>query len=261
MRKVLLSLAAAAGFAFALAVVGNPERAEAIYCYGGPGDAETEVVSEKFENVEKAETDDRGGLGPSPECSSPTPTTTYTPPPIPPPTTTSTPPPTTTSTPPPTTTTAPAPPPPPPTTPSIPSSALPPDSIAEFDGAGQSGEFYASIFEKCKWSYAGVRFKNRITGTVYWTYRVSHTFCYMGNMITKVYGQVAESIQAQWPWFFHGNLTPPQTSGGLTSRTTYAQGRYEACVSPHVGCIVSRAPWVRLTAYGGGTFSYTWGIG
>jgi hypothetical protein len=246
MRKVLLALMAAAGFAVALAVVGNPERAQAIYCYQDTGEEQEVVgVSEKF---------DQGGPGPSPECSSPTPTTTYTPPPIPPPTTPTPPPPTTTAP-------APVPPPPPPTTPSIPSSALPPDSVAEFDGAGQSGEFYASIIEKCKWSYAGIRFKNRITGNVYWTYRVSHTFCYMGNMITKVYGQVGESISAQWPWFFHGNLTPPQTSGGLTSRTTYAQGRYEACVSPHVGCIVSRAPWVRLTAYGGGTFSYTWGIG
>jgi hypothetical protein len=243
MRKVLLSLMAAVGFAVAMAVVGNPERAQAIYCYSGPATDDV-FTPEKF--VRDA---------PAPECGAPPPpptttTTPTTPPPPPPPTTTTT-----------TTPTTPVPPPPPPSTPSIPQSALPPDSVAEFDSAGSDRELQVSITERCKWAYAGIRFKNRVTQTVWWTYRVSTTFCYMGNLITKVYGQVGESIQAAWPWFFQGNLTPPQTSGGLTMKTVYAQGRYEACASPHIGCIRSVAPWVRLNVIGGGGLSYTWGVG
>ena len=61
-----------------------------------------------------------------------------------------------------------------------------------------------SIIEKCRFAYAGVRSRNRFTGNVYWVYRVSYTSGWMGNMITRVYGQTAQSIRADHPWFFSG---------------------------------------------------------
>jgi hypothetical protein len=247
MTKLLLSTLAAVGFAVGLAAFGATERAQAIYCYGGPA-VET-VDTEKFTRKP----------GPGPECYPPTlpttstttPTTAPTPPPPPPPPTTTAPPPSPT----------PPPPSPPPPSPSIDPNALPPNVVAELDEAGAGGFMNVSIVEKCRFAYAGVRFRNRITGNVYWVYRVSHTFCWMGNMITRVYGQTAQSIRADYPWFFSGNLAGPTTSGGLTSQSTFAQGRYEACVGVNIGCIKSVAPWVRLNAHGGGGFSYSWGIG
>lgn len=228
-----------------MAVFGNTERAQAIYCYGGP--AVEDVGSEKFA---------KSG-SPGPECYPPTlPTTTTTPTTAPPPPTTTT----STTTPPPTST-SPTPPPPPPPSPSIDPGALPPDSVAELDEAGAGGFTNVSITERCRFAYAGIKFRNRITGNVYWVYRVSHNFCWMGNIVTRVYGQTAQSLRADFPWFFSGNLSAPTTSGGLTIKSTFAQGRYEACVGVNIGCIKSVAPWVRLNALGGGGFSYSWGIG
>ena len=136
-----------------------------------------------------------------------------------------------TTAPPPTTTSPPPPPPPPPPSPSIDPNALPPNVVAELDEAGAGGFTTASIVEKCRFAYAGVRFRNRITGNVYWTTGSPHTFCWMGNMITRVYGQTAQSIQADYPWFFSGNLAGPTTSGGLTSRRSRRGGTRRAWAS------------------------------
>jgi hypothetical protein len=249
MRKPLLSTAAAAGFAVAVAVFGNTEGARAIYCLGVQPDEA--VAPEKF--VHKRGPEPRA---PEPQCGAPPPppppTTTAPTPPTPPP-----PPPP----PPPTTPTPTPPPPPPPPAPSVDPAALPPNVVGELDEAGAGGFLNVSVTEKCRFAYAGVRFRNRFTGNVYWVYRVSHTFCWMGNIVTRVYGQTAQSIRADYPWFFSGNLTAPTTSGSLTTKSTFAQGRYEACIGVNIGCIKSVAPWVRLNAHGGGGFSYSWGIG
>jgi hypothetical protein len=139
--------------------------------------------------------------------------------------------------------------------------ALPPNTVAEGEADASSTLGFGA--SGCKHTWARNNYHNRLTGKVYFRYKLEQDFCFNGTQVTSVYNQHAFSEEAHYPWSFDGNVTGPTTGGVKTyTATTFAQGKFTACVLVyHLGCVLSVSPYVRLVVYGNGTMSYGVGIG
>jgi hypothetical protein len=115
---------------------------------------------------------------------------------------------------------------------------------------------------RCRTVWAG-RYRKNALQIVVWRYRQEIFFCYKPNRATGG-GRITYLSRTRWGrtylavWTFRGHIGNATSWNARWSYRAFSQGHFEYCPGVWL-CVASREPWVRMTVYGSG--SWTWKTG
>jgi hypothetical protein len=93
-------------------------------------------------------------------------------------------------------------------------------------------------------------------GQTLWTYYESVYRCFNGSTVSSISRNRWGTVNAVM-WFFRGNIGSNTRGGnGQSSYYAWTQGRFELCLVNGIGCAQQVLPWIWITVYGSGTYSY-----
>lgn len=110
----------------------------------------------------------------------------------------------------------------------------------------------------CRSVWAG-RYRKSTAGITVWRYRQMIDWCW-----NTAHTRITSRYRERWGrtyvplWHFDGHVGS-STGGGVGSASfrAFTQGRFQFCFAQIGGCVVSRYPWIRMTVYASGAWSYT----
>lgn len=124
------------------------------------------------------------------------------------------------------------------------------DSVASMSASGTDGE--VSIAASGCWTWKWQRDGRNSLGALLWSYFQQINWCGDGSVITSTpqrtrWGEVYVPF---WSWGHIGN----ETWGGVNqpSYRAWTQGEFKLCLTPNVGCVQNRYPWLDMTAWANG---------
>lgn len=124
------------------------------------------------------------------------------------------------------------------------------DSVASPSPVGAGGE--VSITASGCWSWRWQRDGRNALGALLWSYFQKINWCGNGSIITSAPQRTrwGETYAPFWSWAHIGN----QTWGGVNQNSyrAWTQGEFKLCLSPDVGCVQNRYPWLDMTAWADG---------
>lgn len=109
----------------------------------------------------------------------------------------------------------------------------------------------------CKWAQVE-RWAKNVLGQKLWSYFQKIEWCYNGTYITA-------KTRLRWAevyfpgWEFKGHIGNYESGGvGYWSYRAWTQGKFSFCPL-NLGCIQHVYPWIDMTVYANGNWTYSWG--
>jgi hypothetical protein len=110
----------------------------------------------------------------------------------------------------------------------------------------------------CRSVWAG-RYRKSTAGITVWRYRQIIEWCW-----NTAHTRITSRYRERWGrtyvplWHFRGHIGSATGGGvGYTYFRAFTQGHFEFCFVQIGGCVVSRNPWIRMTVYASGAWTYT----
>jgi hypothetical protein len=110
----------------------------------------------------------------------------------------------------------------------------------------------------CRSVWAG-RYRKSTAGIVVWRYRQIIDWCW-----NAAHTRITSRYRERWGrtyvplWHFRGHIGNSTAGGvGYGYYKAFTQGHFEFCFVQIGGCVVSKDPWIRMTTYATGAWSYT----
>jgi len=125
-----------------------------------------------------------------------------------------------------------------------------PDAVAGVDGVD------AALAGGCWWAQVK-RYAKNLIGSTLWAYFQKINWCSNGSYITS--HSRTRWGETYWPgWSWEGNIG--STTGGGNGSTYYrswTQGHF--CLISYFSCVQNAYPWIDMTVYRNGTYSWSAG--